>query len=84
MFPFHYRKYESLHELSPGFIDILGNSISIEFYTETMVEARIFFKGKVQGVWFRANCQKKAIELDLSGWVRNLDNGDVECFCSGE
>lgn len=39
--------------------------------------------GKVQGVWFRANTQKKAHELNLSGWVKNLPNGDVEVLACG-
>lgn len=48
-----------------------------------MARARILFKGKVQGVWFRANCQKKALELGLKGYVKNLVNGDVEVICEG-
>ncbi|OGT29622.1 MAG: hypothetical protein A3E87_06020 [Gammaproteobacteria bacterium RIFCSPHIGHO2_12_FULL_35_23] len=39
--------------------------------------------GKVQGVYYRAFTQQKAIELGLTGWVRNLQNGDVEAFISG-
>ncbi len=37
----------------------------------------IIVKGKVQGVYYRANAQVKANELKLSGYVRNLHNGDV-------
>lgn len=33
--------------------------------------------GKVQGVWFRASTQKKAIELGVIGNVRNLKDGSV-------
>lgn len=44
---------------------------------------RVLFKGKVQGVFFRANCQKKAVELGLNGMVRNLENGDVESIVQG-
>jgi acylphosphatase len=43
-----------------------------------------FFQGKVQGVWFRANCQTKAKELGLTGWVKNHQNGDVELMIEGE
>ena len=49
----------------------------------SMARARVFFKGKVQGVWFRANCQKKALELGLVGWVRNLPDGNVESIIEG-
>ena len=47
------------------------------------VRARVIFKGKVQGVWFRANTQMKARQLNVSGWVKNLDNGDVEAVFEG-
>ncbi len=33
--------------------------------------------GKVQGVWYRASTQQKAIELGVMGTVRNLPNGSV-------
>ena len=40
--------------------------------------------GKVQGVFFRVSSQQKAIDLGLSGYARNLADGDVEVFLSGE
>jgi acylphosphatase len=40
--------------------------------------------GKVQGVYFRVSSQQKAIEYGLSGYARNLADGDVEVFLSGE
>lgn len=40
--------------------------------------------GKVQGVWFRANTQKKAQELGVTGWVRNLPDGCVEVKAAAE
>jgi len=48
-----------------------------------MDRIHVIFRGKVQGVWFRANCQKKALELGLKGWVRNLPDGSVECIAEG-
>lgn len=47
------------------------------------VRAHVIFKGRVQGVWFRANTQKKAKELGLTGWVRNLEDGSVESVIEG-
>lgn len=48
------------------------------------VRARVIFKGRVQGVFFRANCEANAKELGLSGYVRNLPDGDVEAVFEGE
>ncbi len=43
-----------------------------------------YVSGKVQGVFYRQNTMEKATALGLKGWVRNLDNGDVECLVIGE
>lgn len=48
-----------------------------------IVRARVIFKGRVQGVFFRANCEKEASRLGLSGFVRNLSNGEVEAIFEG-
>lgn len=40
--------------------------------------------GKVQGVYFRASSQQVAIEHGLSGYARNLDDGNVEVLMCGE
>lgn len=41
-------------------------------------------KGRVQGVGFRWYVHREASELDLRGWVRNTDDGDVEVVVHGE
>lgn len=43
----------------------------------------IIVKGKVQGVFFRKNTYKKAVELGLTGWVKNLRDGSVEMEAEG-
>jgi acylphosphatase len=43
-----------------------------------------FVAGQVQGVFYRTNTQRKAVELGLTGWVRNLDDGRVEVMAWGE
>ena len=40
--------------------------------------------GKVQNVFFRVNTQKKAVELDLTGWVKNDADGTVRVKAVGE
>lgn len=39
--------------------------------------------GMVQGVGFRVACARKAIDLKLSGWVRNMSDGTVETTAEG-
>lgn len=46
--------------------------------------SRITVSGLVQGVFFRASAVEQAISLGLTGWVRNLANGDVEIAAEGE
>lgn len=40
--------------------------------------------GKVQGVYFRKVTQQKALECDVTGWVKNLSDGTVELVACGE
>jgi acylphosphatase len=40
-------------------------------------------KGRVQGVGFRWFVHREASELDLKGWVRNTEGGDVEVVAAG-
>jgi acylphosphatase len=44
---------------------------------------RILVSGKVQGVFYRGWTERQAQALGLSGWVRNLDDGDVEILAIG-
>ena len=45
---------------------------------------KIVFKGKVQGVFFRANTKRFADRHGVVGWVRNTESGDVEALFEGE
>jgi acylphosphatase len=40
-------------------------------------------QGRVQGVGFRWYVHREASELDLRGWVRNTEDGEVEVVASG-
>jgi acylphosphatase len=44
---------------------------------------RLLVRGRVQGVGYRAGCCRRANELGLSGWVRNLPDGCVEVEVEG-
>ncbi|MDX8412113.1 MAG: acylphosphatase [Mariprofundaceae bacterium] len=44
---------------------------------------RIKVTGRVQGVGFRYYAKQEAERLGLTGWVRNLPNGDVEALICG-
>lgn len=49
-----------------------------------MKRGHLFISGQVQGVFFRSNTRKKAIELGINGWVRNLSDGRVEAIFEGD
>lgn len=49
-----------------------------------VVRKHYIFEGRVQGVGFRITMYQKAIKLGLTGWVRNLYNGNVEACVQGE
>jgi acylphosphatase len=44
----------------------------------------VWVSGRVQGVFFRDSTQRKAADLGLTGWVRNLRDGRVEAFFVGD
>lgn len=46
--------------------------------------AHIFVSGRVQGVYFREKTRRKAQELGVFGWVRNLPDSKVEAVFEGE
>ena len=49
-----------------------------------MICRRSFVSGRVQGVFYRATCVKKAGSLGLTGFARNLADGRVEVLACGE
>ena len=47
------------------------------------LNARLIITGNVQGVGFRAFVRNRAIKNNITGWVKNLDDGSVEALLSG-
>lgn len=41
------------------------------------INKQIRLSGRVQGVFFRKSTQQKALELGITGWVRNEPDGSV-------
>ena len=48
-----------------------------------MKRIHLIAHGDVQGVFYRDNTQKKASELGLKGYVKNLPDGTVEAVAEG-
>jgi acylphosphatase len=44
---------------------------------------RLIISGKVQGVFYRKSAKEKAIELGVTGTVKNLYTEDVEIIATG-
>ena len=48
-----------------------------------MKTLKIIISGTVQGVFFRKYIEEKANELKIRGFIRNLENGDLEVVAEG-
>ena len=49
-----------------------------------MTRVRVNIRGRVQGVFFRAEARARAESLGVAGWIRNADDGSVEAVFEGE
>ena len=49
-----------------------------------MTRVRVQVRGRVQGVFFRAEARARAESLGVAGWIRNLPDGSVEAVFEGE
>ena len=47
------------------------------------MNAHLIITGNVQGVGFRAFVRNRAIKNNVTGWVKNLNDGSVEALLSG-
>ena len=48
------------------------------------IRARLIISGIVQGVMFRYSAKKEANKLNLTGYVKNLLNGELEIVVEGK
>lgn len=49
----------------------------------TNIRVHLLIEGRVQGVFFRAYARDQAVQLRLTGWVRNTSDGRVESVVEG-
>jgi acylphosphatase len=49
-----------------------------------LASVQVIVYGRVQGVFFRDFVARRATELGLTGYVRNLPDGSVEVLTEGE
>ncbi len=50
---------------------------------ENPVTRRFLVSGRVQGVWFRASSKQQAGLCEVTGYAKNLQNGQVEVLLQG-
>ena len=48
------------------------------------VRRRLVVSGRVQGVWYRETCRRRAEAAGVAGHARNLDDGRVEVVLEGD
>lgn len=46
--------------------------------------AHLIISGEVQGVMFRQETKRRALNLSVKGWIRNRNDGTVEAVFEGE
>jgi acylphosphatase len=52
-------------------------------FEKLMPTVQIIIKGKVQGVYYRATAKKQALDLGITGEIRNTKAGNVEVIITG-
>jgi acylphosphatase len=60
-----------------------GNDHNSSSGDNKKIRAHLLINGKVQGVYFRQNAVIVAARNNVKGWVRNLQDGQVEVLLEG-
>ena len=47
------------------------------------IRSHLIIEGRVQGVWFRDSTKREANRLNITGWVKNRYDGNVELIAEG-
>ena len=53
-------------------------------FTMSKIRVHLVVSGRVQGVGFRYFCDRTAVDLGITGWVRNESDGTVELEIQGD
>lgn len=74
-----------LKRLRDNYVIWHANSIKVpEFNPSDIVRKKVIFSGRVQKVGFRLELFTIVQRLNLTGWVKNLEDGSVEAELQGE
>lgn len=65
-------------------INQVKNASIPDFSADSICRRRILFRGRVQKVGFRLEVCELAKRLQLTGWCKNLENGDVLAELQGD
>jgi acylphosphatase len=49
-----------------------------------MQTVRLIISGEVQGVFFRASAKEVARKYEITGWIKNTEDGNVEAMIYGQ
>jgi acylphosphatase len=74
-----------IKKLINGYVINQVKHIELPYFTPApIVRKKILFSGRVQNVGFRLEIYELAKRLNLTGWVKNRDDKNVEAEIQGE
>ena len=74
-----------INKLLDSYVIWHANRIKLAPFTpSSLTRKKVTFSGKVQKVGFRLEIYVISERLNLTGWVRNLEDGSVEAELQGE